>query len=170
MLRNIMSMGAKAILGLAIVSFATPTEALAQKHGGGHGGGGHHGGSSTWHGGSGWHHGGSNWGHGYYNGGYYGYYPGYYYGGWGAYWPYYLGYALPYRGYSSSYGYYPDYSYYPDYGYDEGYVAAPVESARIKRAGSSRCHGSGQRRPDETDRTGPPVCHATPGAWIPVLV
>jgi len=131
MLRNIMSMGAKAILGLAIVSFATPTEALAQKHGGGHGGGGHHGGSSTWHGGSGWHHGGSNWGHGYYNGGYYGYYPGYYYGGWGAYWPYYLGYALPYRGYSSSYGYYPDYSYYPDYGYDEGYVAAPVESARI---------------------------------------
>jgi len=126
MLRNIISLGAKAVLGLAIISFAAPTEALAQKHGGGHGGG-HHGGSGTWQGGSGWHHGGSNWG--YYNGGYY--------GGWGGVWPYYFGYGSPNRGYYRDYGYYPnynyypDYRYYPDYGYDEGYVAAPVEAARI---------------------------------------
>ena len=132
MLRNILSLGTKAVLGLVLL--ATPSVALAQRHGGGHGGGGHHG-TSSWHGGNNWNHGGGNWNHGYYNS--YGYrYP--YYNNYGYRYPYWWGLGLGWPswggyGYRSGEYYYPNYDngYYPDYGYDNTYVSAPVEAARI---------------------------------------
>jgi hypothetical protein len=88
------------VSGLALaacVGLVSPTEALAQ----GHGGGGFHGGSG-FHGGGGFH-GGRGWGFRGFHGGFYpgfGFYSPYWFGGFD---PYYYGYAYPYP-YSYDYG------------------------------------------------------------------
>ena len=106
-----------ALMLATALALTSPTDALAQRGGGGRGGGG---GSRGYYGGRGYYgYGRGYYGYGrYYRGGlYFGFgWPGYWGGYWGGYYPYY-GYGYGYDYYPSSYGYCQPRGYYDQWGY-----------------------------------------------------